>query len=101
MSEKALSLRPGVAETHVTLGAALLSLGRTDESIPHDRAAIALNPDLTFPRINLAMALLSKKNVDEAIAQLEYVLRLIPQDEVAQNLLATAKQERDAMIAQP
>jgi len=79
----------------------LLNLGQADQSIAHNRIAIALNPDLTLARVNLAMALMAKGNYDEAIAHVEYVLRLIPQDEVAQKLLAAARQARDATITQP
>ena len=99
-SEKALRFRPDLAQTHVTLGSALLSLGKADESILHNRAAIAQNPNLTLPRINLAMGLMAKGNYDEAISHIEYVLRLMPQDEIAQKLLAAARQGRDASVPQ-
>jgi Flp pilus assembly protein TadD len=46
------------------------------------------------------MGLMAKGNYDEAISHIEYVLRLMPQDEIAQKLLAAARQGRDASVPQ-
>ena len=99
--QTAIRLRPGVADTHANLAAALWNIGRGDESILQNRKALELNPALLDPRLNLGIALFAKRHYDEAICQLEYVLRLNPQHEMAQKVLAAARRKRDETTTKP
>lgn len=101
MCETAVRLRPDLADMHADLGAVLLYRDRIDEAIFHNRKAVELDRDLLEPRLNLGLALFKKGNYDEAIAQLEYVLRVNPQYEIARTFLAAAKGKREEAGSRP
>jgi tetratricopeptide (TPR) repeat protein len=69
------------------LGTALAKIGRLDEAIAHDRAALRLNPHEPNGLTNLANALFQKNELPEAIKYYREVVRLRPNDsEVRRNL---------------
>ncbi|MEO8440557.1 MAG: tetratricopeptide repeat protein [Spartobacteria bacterium] len=69
------------------LGTALLSVGRVDEAIEHDRAALRIRPGDPNGLTNLANALLRKKEYPEAIERFREVIRVRPNDsEMRRNL---------------
>jgi Flp pilus assembly protein TadD len=74
-----------VAERGV--GTALLAIGRVDDAIAHDRAALQIRPNDTDSLTNLANALFKKGDLPEAIERFREVARLRPNDsEVRLNL---------------
>lgn len=69
------------------LGTALLKVGRIDDAIAHDRAALRIRPGDANGLTNLANALLQKKDFTEAIQHYREVVRLRPNEsEVRRNL---------------
>jgi tetratricopeptide (TPR) repeat protein len=69
------------------IGTALLRVGRLDEAIAHDRAAVRLEPHEPLGLTNLANALFQKGELPEAINHFREVVRLRPNDsEVRRNL---------------
>lgn len=69
------------------LGTALLAIGRIDDAIAHDRAALRIRPNDANGLTNLANALFQKGDLPEAIARFRDVVRLRPNDsEVRRNL---------------
>ncbi|CAN5463778.1 hypothetical protein BH20VER3_BH20VER3_12350 [soil metagenome] len=69
------------------IGTALLSLGRIDEAIAHDREALRIRPGDVNGLTNLANALLQKKEYPEATEHYREVLRRRPNDsEMHRNL---------------
>jgi tetratricopeptide (TPR) repeat protein len=69
------------------LGTALLAVGRIDEAIAHDRAALRIRPNDANGLTNLANALFQKGELPEAIQRFREVVRLRPNDsEVRRNL---------------
>jgi Flp pilus assembly protein TadD len=76
--EQALRINPDDADTHSSLGLALLQLGRTQEAIPHLERALRINPDDADAHNSLALALLQLGRSQEAIPHLEHALRIDP-----------------------
>jgi protein O-mannosyl-transferase len=69
------------------LGTELLRLGRVDEAIAHDRAALRIHPRDANGLTNLANALLQKKEYPEAIRLYREVIGVRPNDsEMRRNL---------------
>ncbi len=69
------------------LGTALLKIGRLDEAIAHDRAALRIRPGDANGLTNLANALLQKGELPEAIEHFREVVRFRPNDsETRRNL---------------
>lgn len=69
------------------LGSELLRLGRVDEAIVHDRAALRIRPRDANGLTNLANALLRKKDYPEAIEHYREVIGVRPNDsEMHRNL---------------
>ncbi len=69
------------------IGTALMKVGRIDEAIAHDRAALRIRPHDANGLTNLANALLRKKEFAEAIEHYRAVVKLRPNDsEVHRNL---------------
>jgi tetratricopeptide (TPR) repeat protein len=62
------------------IGTALAKIGRIDEAIAHDRAALRLNPHEPNGLTNLANALFQKNEFAEAIKYYQEVVRLRPND---------------------
>jgi 4-amino-4-deoxy-L-arabinose transferase-like glycosyltransferase len=56
MSQRALAMRPDIAEAYNNIGAAYCELGRWRDAIPPLEAALRLKPDFPLARNNLAWA---------------------------------------------
>ena len=79
IERRALSIDPDLADAHTWLGAALLSLGRTDEAIVAIREAIRLEPDNGQAHQALARAYwVGKGDFASAIPEFEKAIELNP-----------------------
>ena len=76
--ERALALRPGMAEIHSDFGTALVRSGRVTEAVAQFEEAVRLEPANVLAHLNLSAALQQVGRVDAAIAQGEETLRLRP-----------------------
>jgi Flp pilus assembly protein TadD len=76
--EQALRINPDDADTHSSLGLALLQLGRTQEAAHHLEQALRIDPDDVDAHNSLALALLRLGRPQEAIPHLEQALRINP-----------------------
>ena len=80
IERRALSIDPDLADAHTWLGAALLSLGRTDEAIVAIREAIRLEPDNGQAHQALARAYwVGKGDFAAAIPEFEKAIELNPE----------------------
>jgi tetratricopeptide (TPR) repeat protein len=85
--EHTLAITTGNDVAERGLGTALLAIGRIDEAITHDRAALQIRPNDANGLTNLANALFQKGELPEAIEKFRQVVRLRPNDsEVRRNL---------------
>ena len=78
------------------IGTALLKVGRIEEAIAHDRAALRIHPHDPLGLTNLANALLQNKEVPEAIEHYREVVRLSPNDSELRSNLAKALAQNGA-----
>lgn len=87
--ETALQIRSGNAESHYSLGLALIhnnlanALVRknlVENAIPHYEKAVALRPDYADAHYNFGIALLQRDRINEAIAQWRKTVSLQPGD---------------------
>ena len=76
--EPALAARPDHPETQLSLGVALVGLGRVDDGIRHCRRAVELNPDAAGPHLRLGMALAAKSDLRAAYKELARAVELDP-----------------------
>ena len=76
--QKALQIKPDLAEACYSLGAALNSQGRFDEAIVCFQKALEITPNLAEAHYKLGFALWSKGRLDEAIRELQETLSLKP-----------------------
>ena len=80
IERRALSIDPDLADAHMWLGAALLSLGRTDEAMVAIREAIRLEPDNGQAHQALARAYwVGKGDFAAAIPEFEKAIELNPE----------------------
>ena len=95
----ALNIRSRNAETHYSLGAALIqnNLGNAlarkqlwDEAIDHLQEAVRLRPDYADAYFNLGSVLFQQGRIDQAIAQWQKALAIRPTDAEAHRSLASA-----------
>ncbi|MHB1312430.1 MAG: tetratricopeptide repeat protein [Gemmatimonadaceae bacterium] len=75
---RAIAARPGFAEAHGNLGAALNALGRHHEAVVQYEQALAIKPDFAEAHNNLGNALAALRRYDEAIVQYESALTIRP-----------------------
>ena len=88
--QKALELKPDLAEAHNNLGNALRQRGEPDEAMADFTRALQLEPNNAPAYANLASALLEKGQTKEAIAQFQKALQLEPGNASLLNNLAYA-----------
>ena len=78
--QRALSIDPELADAHMWIGSALLSLGRVDEAIESIKKAIALDPENGQAHQGLARAYwVGKGDFASAIPQFERAIQLNPE----------------------
>jgi serine/threonine protein kinase/Tfp pilus assembly protein PilF len=78
--QRALAINPALADAHTWLGAALLSLGRTDEALASLREAVRLEPGQARPWSMLARGYwVGKGQLTEGIEALERATAINPQ----------------------
>jgi hypothetical protein len=77
---RALALKPGMAEALYGLGVAFDGLGRLDEAVDAYDRALRLNLDYADAHFNLARILAAQGRVQEALSHYEQVLKLRPND---------------------
>jgi protein O-mannosyl-transferase len=78
------------------MGTALLKVGRIEEAITHDRAALRIHPHDPLGLTNLANALMQNKELPEAIEHYREVVRLSPNDSELRCNLAKALAQNGA-----
>jgi tetratricopeptide (TPR) repeat protein len=83
-----LKLRPGAAEIHSNLGAALVRAGRYEEAIAEYKQALAKDPGNPPVRLNLALAYYKSGEFSRAAHSLAEVRALQPENQQATLLLA-------------
>jgi protein O-mannosyl-transferase len=97
--QAALNIRSKSAETHYSLGAALIqsNLGNAlarkqlwDEAIEHLQEAVRLRPDYADAYFNLGSVLFQQGRFDQAIAQWQKALEIRPRDAEAHRNVASA-----------
>jgi Flp pilus assembly protein TadD len=71
-------MKPNYAETHNSLGNALLQKGRVDEAIVHFQKAVEIEPDAAVAHYCLAIALVRKGRLDEAITHYQKAVKIQP-----------------------
>ncbi len=76
--QKALTIKPNIAEAHNNLGLVLFELGRPEEAIANYRKALTIMPDLVESHYNLGNVLWKLGRLDKAQASYHEALRLKP-----------------------
>jgi tetratricopeptide (TPR) repeat protein len=71
-AEKAIALKPSLAEAHLCLGAALANRGQFDRAIAVYRDAIRIRPEYPAAHLNLALALLVTGNLEQGWPEYEW-----------------------------
>src|SRR5258706_7590436 len=74
----AAAARPGDAEIHYSLGAALCKLKRSEEAVAAYRGGLALKPDDARMRNDLGFELLELGRLDEALIEIKQARNLAP-----------------------
>ena len=100
--ERAVRLRPDLAQMHSALGVALAGTpGRLEDAIAEFRTAARLRPDSPVPHINMANALVQGGRLKEAAAEYEAALLIQPDAAGVRDRLArvTAEMHYQAGIA--
>jgi Flp pilus assembly protein TadD len=88
--QKALRIKPELADGQEELGNALLLAGRAEEAIQPLRQALQLNPGYAEAHNDLGLALVQLGRLREAIGHWEQALQNMPDDAEAHNNLGNA-----------
>ena len=95
--DRAISIKPTVADFYDNKGDALVALGRYDEAITARRKAISLNPRFVRSYYLLGNLLGDMGRIDEAIATYQSAVQLQPNDADINNNLGYAYFMRDRL----
>jgi tetratricopeptide (TPR) repeat protein len=76
--QKALEIKPDLAEAHHNFGNALAARGRVDEAVAQWQKALAIRPDYPEAWTNLGNALAARRQLDEAVADYRKALEFRP-----------------------
>ncbi len=77
-SQRALTIKPDLAEAEGTFGNSLLGKGDVNEAVVHYQKALELKPDFPEVHSNLGNVLLQKGEPNDAIAHYEKALEIKP-----------------------
>ena len=88
--QRAIELKPDLAEPYIDLGIALAALGRFEEAAAHTEIALRLKPDFAVAHNNLGSMLEALGRHEDAIVHCETALALKPDYGDAENNLANA-----------
>jgi protein O-GlcNAc transferase len=89
--KKTIAVNPDYPDLHNYLGIAYGNSGMVDDSIEEFETALKINPYYLKARLNLALALYDQGRFVEAQIQIEQVLTVQPENQLAKNLLAEIK----------
>jgi tetratricopeptide (TPR) repeat protein len=89
---EAARLDPDYADAHLQIGNLLGAVGRLEEALAAFDRAVAADPDYPEARLQRATTLMDLGRFADAILDLERRLELVPGDERARGLLATARE---------
>ena len=88
--QRAIAIRPGVANYHSNLGKFLMDMGQPNQAIAAYRQAIAINPNIPEAHNNLGTALQGAGQTAPAVDCYRHALRLKPDYAEAHNNLGSA-----------
>ena len=97
--ERALILRPELAEAHSNLGAAFKDQGKLQEAVAQFERALLINPELSEAHSNLGTALQALGTLDRAVEQFERALSLKPDFAEARSNLGAALKDQGKVDA--
>lgn len=86
--KKALTLQPDYPDLHNYLGIAYGNAGMVDDAIEEFETALKINPKYIKARLNLALVLYENERYPEAKSNIEAVLQVQPENQLANNLYA-------------
>jgi tetratricopeptide (TPR) repeat protein len=92
--ERALVLKPDLADAHNNLGIVFAAQDRIDDAIAHYKRAIAVKPDHASAHSNLGFALLAQGKLDDASAHYEKALAIDPDHAEAHNNIGNILKEQ-------
>ena len=95
--ERVLAFKPGYADAHNNLAAALEAQGRIKEAVVHYERALVLSPGHARAHNNLGIALLKQGRIGEAVAHHERALALKPDYASAHENLGIAFEKQDRL----
>ena len=85
--KKAIALKPDYPDLHNFLGIAYGNTGMVDDAVHEFEIALKINPYYLKARLNLALLYYENNRFGEAQAQLDEVLAVQPNNQLANNLL--------------
>lgn len=91
--ERSLALDPKQAAVRGLLSDALEKLGRGDEALAEQQKAVAQDPYNPSLQRSLILLLIHRKQCADAQAAMSHYLKIFPQDDVMQKMLAASKGE--------
>ena len=84
--KKSISADPNFPDLHNLLGIAYANMGLIDDALLEFETALKIHPEYLKALLNMALTLYEKSSHDEAMIYLERVLKIDPENELAQNL---------------
>lgn len=84
--KKSISTDPNFPDLHNLLGIAYANMGFIDDALLEFETALKIHPEYLKALLNMALTLYEKSSHDEAMIYLERVLKIDPENELAQNL---------------
>ncbi len=85
--KKAIALKPDYPDLHNFLGIAYGNTGMVDDAVHEFEIALKINPHYLKARLNLALLYYENSRFGEAQAQIDEVLAVQPNNQLANNLL--------------
>ena len=85
--KKAIALKPDYPDLHNFLGIAYGNSGMVDDAVHEFEIALKINPHYLKARLNLALLYYENSRFGEAQAQIDEVLAVQPNNQLASNLL--------------